>query len=80
MDMWQNKLSEVFNHRCVRITKLVHWIESELCDAPRFDGTRKVETFLIQMEKIFLVEQALGHGCSGSRDTCAMVGDTLISN
>jgi hypothetical protein len=80
VDMWQNKLYEVFNHRCVRITKVVRWIGSELCDGPRFDGTRKVETFLIQMEKIFLVEQALGHGRSGSRDTCAMVGDTLISN
>jgi hypothetical protein len=37
----------------------VHWIGSELCDAPQFDGTGPVEAFLVQMEKVIPVERRI---------------------
>jgi hypothetical protein len=33
MERWKKKLYEFSIHGCVRITKQVHWIGSELCDA-----------------------------------------------
>jgi hypothetical protein len=53
----QNNLYEVSARRCVRIKKVVCWIGFELCDVSQFYRTRKVETFLIQMEKSFPMEQ-----------------------
>jgi hypothetical protein len=51
MERWKNNLYEVSTRRCAQITKVVHWIGSELCDAPRFDGIGPMDTFLAQMEK-----------------------------
>jgi hypothetical protein len=57
--------------------KAVRWIGSELCDAPRFDGTGPVEAFLIHNgEGHPHGTEDSGHGCSGLRDTCMVVGDT----
>jgi hypothetical protein len=50
MERWKQNMYEVSTRRCARITKAVHWIGFELCDALCFDGTGLVETFLVQME------------------------------
>jgi hypothetical protein len=60
MERWKNKLYEVSTRRCAWITKeVVHWIGSELCDAPRFDGTGPVDIFLAQMEKVVPEDQRI---------------------
>jgi hypothetical protein len=52
IERWQQNMYEVSTQRCARITKAIHYIEIELCDALCFDGRRSVESFLVQMEKI----------------------------
>jgi hypothetical protein len=56
MERWQNKLGELSTHKCVRITKAIRLIGSELCDSTQFDGIGLVEAFLVKMEKVILVE------------------------
>jgi hypothetical protein len=56
MEKWKKKIYKVSTCRCTRITKAVQWIESKLSDASRFDGTGPMETFLIQMDKIILMD------------------------
>jgi hypothetical protein len=52
MERWKNKLYEVSTRESARITKAIHLIGYELCDATCFDGIGPVEAFLIQMENI----------------------------
>jgi hypothetical protein len=52
LEIWKNKLYEDSTRICTRITKEVHHIGLELCDAPIFDGIGPVDTFLVQMEEV----------------------------
>jgi hypothetical protein len=46
MDRWKNKLYEVSTRIYEKITKVVCLINTEFCDAPRFDRTGSVDTLL----------------------------------
>ena len=50
MENQKQRLHEVSTRRCPCITKVVHWIGSEVLEPPRFDGLREVEEFIEEFE------------------------------
>jgi hypothetical protein len=50
---------EVSTWRCARLTKLVHWIGTEVSNIPTFDGLNNLETFLLEFEGIVPIQQRL---------------------
>jgi hypothetical protein len=57
LERWQNRQHEVSSRRCSYISKLVHWIGSELRDPPRFYDTGSVNIFVEEMEERVPEEQ-----------------------
>lgn len=44
---------------CARITKSLHWIGTEVCELPPFDGLGYVEIFFIELEGMVVEPQRL---------------------
>jgi len=45
-------LLEVSIRRCARITKLLHWTGTKICELHHFDGLTDVATFFIEFKAI----------------------------
>jgi len=46
LEDWQNRMHEVSTRRCAYMMKSLHWIRSEVCNVPSFDGTNNLEEFI----------------------------------
>jgi len=42
-----------------KITKSLHWISSEVCELPHFEGLCNVATFFVEFEDVFVEQQRL---------------------
>jgi hypothetical protein len=38
LEHWQQRMHEVSTRWCAHITRSLHWIGTELCDPPKYDG------------------------------------------
>ena len=43
-------MHEVSGRRCARLTKSLHWIGTEVCKVPTFDGLSNIQEFLQEYE------------------------------
>jgi hypothetical protein len=50
---------EVSTQRCARLTKAIRWIGTKVSNLLTFDGLNNLETFLVEFERIVLVQQRL---------------------
>lgn len=50
LENWKHRLHELSVRGCVRITKSLHWIGSEVCELPHFEGLSDAETFFVKLE------------------------------
>jgi hypothetical protein len=50
---------EVSTRRCIRLTRVVRWISTDVNNIPTFDGLNHLETFLAEFEKIVQVQQRM---------------------
>ena len=48
---WQNRLREVSTRLCVRITKVVRCMKTEVCDLPFYDGLGNVDILFRDYER-----------------------------
>jgi hypothetical protein len=56
LENWQNIMYEVSTRRCARLTKAVHWIDTEVSNLPKFDGLNNLDTFIFEFEGILPVQ------------------------
>ena len=47
---------EFSTRRCARLTREVHWIDTEVSNMPTFDGLNNLETFLLEFEEVVPVQ------------------------
>jgi hypothetical protein len=59
LEKWKNKMYEVSNRRCARLTREVHWISTTLSNLPTFDGLNHLEAFLLDFKEIVPTQQIL---------------------
>jgi hypothetical protein len=50
LENWQQRMHEVSTRRCARINQSLHWIGTELCDPPRYDGLTEIGIFIKSFE------------------------------
>jgi hypothetical protein len=50
LENWQYRMHEVSTRRCARINRSLHWIGTELCDPPRYDGLTEIDMFIKAFE------------------------------
>jgi hypothetical protein len=50
---------EVSTWSCAILTKVIHWIGTEVINPPTFDGLNNLETFLFEFEGIVPIEHRL---------------------
>jgi hypothetical protein len=50
MENWQQRLHEVSTRKCARITHVLRWIGTEICEPPRYDGLTDVVYFIREFE------------------------------
>jgi hypothetical protein len=47
---------EVSTRRCAILTREVRWIDTTVSNFPTFDGLNHLETFLMELEEVLLVQ------------------------
>jgi hypothetical protein len=50
LEHWQQRMHEVSTRRCACITRSLHWIGTELCNPPRYDGLTDISMFVKTFE------------------------------
>jgi hypothetical protein len=59
LENWQNRMYEVSTRRCARLTKVVHWIGTEVSNIHTFDGLNNLEAFLLEFKGIVRIKKRL---------------------
>jgi hypothetical protein len=59
LEHWKHRLYKVSTKRCSCITFYLRWIETEVCDTPRFDGLANVNSIVKEFELYIPKKQRL---------------------